>query len=448
MKRSIVFFLLLQAGFLFAQTSTNSTGSGNFNSTATWTSPKDLTGTATILNGHTVTVPSAYTVYSNKITFTGSGKLALTTATSKWVPATNFNSSPPTESLNIQSNWTASTVFNNDAFSLVHNTPWIDSGQAWSAQASNNKTDYLQYDLISPRWVQGIVTQGRANSAQWVTSAKVDVSTDNINWATAASSLTLNSDQNTKKYNNFPNVMFARYVRVTPINVNGHASMRLGILLREQLFRSCKEILDNNASTVSGVYSIDPDGVTGAQLSTTCYCDMDTDGGGWTLVLNYLHKAYTYPTLLLKTKSLPLLASAELGNDESTSLNTWGHVAAAYLNSFAFTEVRFYGKTSGHARTMNFKTSHSGTISYFKTGSGNMSGIATSFTPLSGHNTNLPALAINFWSNMGDYAMTAFPFYSSTAPIVHWGIQYSNRWEMDDFPGDYRNSTLHQIWIR
>jgi hypothetical protein len=447
MKNGFLFILLVFTGVIKGQTSTNSAGSGNYNATATWTSPKDLTGTVNILNGHTVTIPNVNNVYSNKITFTGTGKLVLSGSTSKWIPSTNFNSSPPTESINNSSNWYATTIWNGDSYGVGHYTPWIDSGQGWSASSTNNGIDYLLYDLGSIKWVQGIVTQGRANMDQWVRSAKVDVSPDNSNWVTAYSSVNLNSDKNTKVYNNFPNVMFARYVRVTPITVGNHASMRLGVLLREQVFKSCKEILAVNSSAISGVYTIDPDGITGPLPGTTCQCDMTTDGGGWTLVLNYLHAGNTNPALEVKTNSLPIIGSTTLGTDESGSSSTWGHASSSYLNSYTFSELRFYGKTSYHNRVINFKTSHANTISYFKTGTGSMSGIASSYTALTGHTAYLPNSTANYFTDQANYAMTEFPFWLNST--YHWGIRGGGvRWEVDDFPNNFANSTYHQIWIR
>lgn len=179
--------------------------------------------------------------------------------------------------------------------------------------------------------------------------------------------------------------------------------------------------------------------------SHSIYCEMDLGGGGWMMILNYVHQGGTNPALDIRTNSFPALSSEfTLGGDESGTAS-WGHISNSLANQYNWTEYMFYGKTSGTSRQIHFSGSSSGVVSYIKTGSGSMSSI-TSRTDLSLHSANLPGSANNFFSDQGDLAMTQFPMYLSAN--YHWGIGAGSRWEVDDYPNGPGNNTIHRIWVR
>ncbi len=206
-------------------------------------------------------------------------------------------------------------------------------------------------------------------------------------------------------------------------------------------------LLSTVGSVPSGTYYFNFNGSTfqGA-------LDNDTDGGGWLMILNYVHLAGDNTDLTIRNTDLPLLDSSTVGDNEAGTAN-WGHMGNALAAAIDFEEVRFYGETTGHTRIVNFKTSYINVLNYLKTGIGHFGGInnAANFTALTGHTANIPAFAGNVYVNQGDKALTEFPFFRSGQN--HWGIRgLGNRWEVDDIPTSASpinsQSTIHRVWVR
>ena len=217
-----------------AFTKTSSTGINS----ATISNLLNLNGGLQVNDGHTITLRSGHTLNSNRIDLVGTGKIIFTDAITKWTPGLASSSSTFIHSPKTNSNpsyWSVSSVWVNDIFSSStanHYTPYLNSTQGWSVATNDaNQWIILNYDI--PTYIAGIITQARANNyAQWVTSANVDVSLDGTTWRRVLTGASLNTNVTDAVTVYFPNIEYAKYVKVSPTGYANHITMRLGLIIK------------------------------------------------------------------------------------------------------------------------------------------------------------------------------------------------------------------------
>jgi len=245
-----------------------------------------------------------------------------------------------------------------------------------------------------------------------------------------------------------------RYIKLT-IFVVGMIYLYAGFSYSRNCSIPRASCLDHRLAgcSISGDYDLM---VSGRRFNSTC--DMKSDGGGWTLIANYLRRASpgrVTPTVPMRNQ-LPLMGGDRVGDDESGTPH-WGHASNEILQLFKFKEYRFKCRSSSHSRQLDFKLHSPNCMEYFRTGKGSCTGnnspekvkeFLEGVEVMAGHTANLPDSANVGWEDQtADFALLNYPF--NTGWKYHWALgAQNNRWECDDMETGGSNSTFHQIWIR
>lgn len=175
--------------------------------------------------------------------------------------------------------------------------------------------------------------------------------------------------------------------------------------------------------------------------------------GDWILVQNYEHYGGENPSVS-PGSTFPQLPNGLTSPSDVNNLGTSGELRhvdnITQYGTFDVDAVQLFGETENHTRTIHYYTTDQTVIDSIVDNSvdAGYADLQNATTKFSDHDANLPdGATAETYSNSNRIFGWEFPMYDGGN--WHWALAGNgDRWEVDDFPGNASQTTVHRVWVR